>query len=111
MAFPSVKTLTTRLPLSADQAAELRKLAADGRKPGVILAAADRMLGAHGVERIVPDRAMNDPWCADRGIRYVNRGDSYDDTLIHDTRRGTGRVCPGAGIIAAQPSRFTGAGY
>jgi hypothetical protein len=111
MAFPSVKTLTTRLPLSADQAAELRKLAADGRKPGVILAAADRMLGAHGVERIVPDRAMNDPWCADRGIRYVNRGDSYDDTLIHDTRRDTWRVCSWAGIIEAQPARFNGAGY
>ena len=111
MAFPSVKTLTTRLPLSADQAAELRKLAADGRKPGVILAAADRMLGAHGVERIVPDRAMNDPLCADRGIRYVNRGDSYDDTLIHDTRRDTWRVCSWAGIIEAQPARFNGAGF
>lgn len=103
---PSVKTIETRLGLERKQALALRKLL-DGRTdpesyPGVqawvrqcynrpretelIMAAADELLGGHGVEALEIDGWI-DGFYGSIAYTYVNMGDSYACTLIHDSEK------------------------
>jgi hypothetical protein len=88
MATPSVKTIATRLSLSASQAQELKKalVKADRGSPKAVDAAlefANTVLEAHGVEAI---RGEHWPggYYADMIAIYVNMGDSHNNTLLYD---------------------------
>lgn len=94
MTFPSIKSLTTRLNLSKDQAKQLRALfdakiryARNVRETDVVevLTMANEFLGFYGVEHLcLPDGT---PQCADGSdielsISYANSGDTYTTTLL-----------------------------
>jgi hypothetical protein len=101
---PSVKTLIRvlgptfqREGFDPKDAATALKTAMDTLSVRIVLNFADTLLGGHGVEVI--DGIPN-------GLRYVNRGDTYDPTLIYD--RQTQRYVAGdwGTIVERNPRRF-----
>ena len=119
---PSVKTIETRLGLERKQALALRKLL-DGRAdpesyPGVekwvrrcyhrpsetelIMAAADELLEGHGVEALEGDYV--DSYHQNIAFTYVNMGDPYVTTLVHDSAREQFLVCCWGDIAERMPS-------
>lgn len=76
---PSVKTLTTELGISVEDAKKIKELAAVG-KPMSALRHADKAMGgvgggSFGVESLYPDFP---------NFYYVNTGDSYNTTLYYN---------------------------
>lgn len=79
MRKPSIKILMSGLGITREQAAELRD--AMGRRRG--LARAATMLNAHGIETIaLPDGCFDNCHDPEVEIRYVNRGGTYETTLL-----------------------------
>ncbi len=78
---PSVATIADRLGLERSQARTIRtalERAQDGETgPTAALKVADRVLDAHGVEHFSDGRYT---------VRYVNTGDAYTPTVLHDRK-------------------------
>jgi hypothetical protein len=79
MNFPSIKTLL-KLGITRDEAKQIREaMLVDDRG----LTVANEVLKAHGVESIgLPDGCFDRCEQPEVDIQYVNRGDTYDITLM-----------------------------
>jgi len=93
---PSAKTLSERLGLGEDAAAELKAALVrwdwseerTRRGADAVLELADRLMDGDGVEAISADNRWRE-YHMDIVLLYVNTGETYTDTLRYDTERGT----------------------
>jgi hypothetical protein len=95
MRKPSIHTLRKLFDADRSKARTLRRAllhARDGWLPDhyaidKALDLANELLEAHGVEAIHSGSVWDGYYC-DIACLYVNRGDTYDTTLLYDTARG-----------------------
>lgn len=81
---PSIRTIERMLNVNDVQAKEIRRLmeaGTDGQlTPRGALREINRVMDLHGVESFQDAESWYDT------ISYVNTGDSYEPTILHDTR-------------------------
>lgn len=92
MSQPSAKRIEERLKVSAQEARELaqamKRAAGDPYEADALLDRLNARLGGFGVEAIQGGgRLPAGPggYYMDIVLLYVNRGDTYDDTVLYDT--------------------------
>ncbi len=95
MRIPSIKTLETRLLISRENAKKLRLLMEENnyprsnphKNPALLfyneIGGTKTSASAHGIESIgLPEGCFDNCQTPDVSIYYVNRGDTYDTTLM-----------------------------
>ena len=95
---PSVARMVKVLGVKKEQAVLLKALMENGYIKRVLVLA-DEMLNAHGVGYLVPDDGT-------QPVAYVDRGDTYDVTLLFDHEKNRFIVGSWGDIVEAQPRRF-----
>lgn len=87
---PSEKTLREWLRLEPAQSRQLKKAmiaARSDRAMEDVMALADKLMNAYGVEAITGDYYV-DGFYQDIVASYVNTGDTYNATLLHESETG-----------------------
>lgn len=87
---PSAKTLQDFLGLEPAEARELKRVMNEARSNRAmedVMMLADRLMAAHGVEAITGDYYV-DGFYQNIVASYVNTGDTYNATLLHESETG-----------------------
>lgn len=106
---PSTATLR-RLPKVGEEEAKairdaILKAAVSREGVDAALDLANEIMGGFGVESI-RDNEWDRDYYADIGLLYVNMGDTYETTLIYDTRKDKWIVSSWGDIVERHPKRF-----
>ena len=99
---PSAASLTRKLAIPADKAAQIADLMRGGHVVPALRAASDAMK-AYGLK--VVDGKEDRPGRF-TGLEYVDRADAWRDTLIYDYGRDTFLIAPWGPTVDANPTRF-----
>ena len=113
--LPSIKTIESRLHNTlAKEYSDTLKVAKEIRKQlesatshnriDKALEEINKLLHGYGVEP-VRDNEFSGYYC-DIGLLYVNMGDTYDMTVIYDTRNDSFKVCSWGDIVERDMNRF-----
>ena len=104
MRLPSVKTIENSIADCKEDAKEIRKLMETYyNRPHKLLKEVDRFLGAHGVEYLSPKEYNQ---YDDKGVYYVNMGDTYISTLCYDAKTDRIFISCWGDIVEKNPRRF-----
>jgi hypothetical protein len=102
-AGPSVQRMVDFLQISKGDAAAIKARMDAGVPYQTLLEEADRLLNGNGVEYI---QSHADTMRSQDGLSYVNKGDTYDTTLLYDHKTGRFSVGSWGDIVERQPRRF-----
>jgi hypothetical protein len=103
MRLPSVKTLL-RIADCNEDAREMRKiLERYHNRPHKMLSEVSKFIGACGVEYIEPAEPSQ---YEDRGLYYINVGDTYITTLCYDSEKNRIIVSSWGDIVEKNQKRF-----